>query len=100
MSMKAAGATPRCVHVRIKGRVQGVGFRAFTELEATAHCLTGWVRNRRDGAVEAVFLGDEDAVQAMLDACRIGPPGARVEVVEILGEGVGIYDSFEVLPTA
>lgn len=88
------------VHVRIEGRVQGVGFRAWTEMEASALGLTGWVRNRRDGAVEAVFHGSEDAVQAMLDSCRSGPPGARVERVDILGAGVGAFDGFEVLPTA
>jgi acylphosphatase len=99
-NMKAHGAAVRCVHVRIEGRVQGVGFRTWTELEATALGLTGWVRNCRDGAVEAVFHGDEDAVQTMLDVCRFGPPAARVEAVEILGENAGIFQRFEVLPTA
>jgi acylphosphatase len=97
--MTAASNARRCVHVRIEGLVQGVGFRAWSEMEATARGLTGWVKNRRDGAVEAVFDGSEDAVQAMLDACGSGPRGARVELVEILGEGIGIFDRFEVRPT-
>ncbi len=69
----------RQVHVLIHGRVQGVGFRAWTEYTALTRGLEGWVRNRRDGAVEAVFVGSEDAVTAMIQACRRGPPGARVD---------------------
>jgi acylphosphatase len=69
----------RQVHVLIRGRVQGVGYRAWTEYTALTRGLQGWVRNRRDGAVEAVFVGGEDAVRAMLEACRRGPPGARVD---------------------
>jgi acylphosphatase len=68
--------------VRIRGRVQGVGFRAFVEYTARDHGLVGWVRNRRDGSVEAVFAGAPDVVAAMIDACRHGPPGARVDAVE------------------
>ena len=98
--MTARGPPHKSVHVRIEGRVQGVGFRAWTSMEATALGVTGWVRNRRDGAVEAVFHGDGDAVEAMVDVCRTGPPGARVDVVEVLGEGVGVFGGFEVLPTA
>jgi acylphosphatase len=66
-------------HVTIQGRVQGVGFRAFLMDVAEAHALDGWVRNRRDGSVEAVFAGAADAVTAVLVACRRGPPGARVD---------------------
>jgi acylphosphatase len=97
--MSDPGALGKTVHVRIVGRVQGVGFRAWTEMEATALGLTGWVRNRFDGAVEAVFHGDDDAVGVMLRLCHSGPPGARVDVVEVLGEGVGVFDGFDVLPT-
>ena len=68
--------------VRIRGRVQGVGFRAFVEYTAQDHGLAGWVRNRRDGSVEAVFAGPPEAVAAMIEACRRGPPGARVDAVE------------------
>jgi len=91
---------PRTIHIRVEGRVQGVGYRAFVERHATAAQLSGWVRNRRDGSVEAVFQGAPDAVEHMLDLCRAGPPGAHVEKVEIIGEGVGAYEGFAVRPTA
>lgn len=69
----------RFVHVMLRGRVQGVGYRAWCAREAEARGLLGWVRNRRGGAVEAVFGGEAQAVEAMLTACRAGPPGARVD---------------------
>ena len=69
-------------HVLIRGRVQGVGYRAFVEYTALDHGLEGWVRNRRDGAVEAVFAGPAAAVTAMVEACRRGPPGAHVDAIE------------------
>jgi acylphosphatase len=69
-------------HVTIRGRVQGVGYRAFVEDEATARHLEGWVRNRRDGSVEAVFSGLEDVVSAMIASCRRGPSSARVDAVQ------------------
>jgi acylphosphatase len=69
-------------HVTIRGRVQGVGYRAFVEDEATARHLEGWVRNRRDGGVEAVFVGPEDIVTEMIAACRRGPSSARVDAVQ------------------
>ena len=69
-------------HVVIRGRVQRVGYRAWTEHKALARGLEGWVRNRRDGTVEAVFVGTPEAVAAMVEACRNGPPGAHVEAVE------------------
>ena len=68
--------------VLIRGRVQGVGYRAWTEVTALEHGLQGWVRNRRDGSVEALFIGLETTVTAMIDACRGGPPGARVDFVD------------------
>ena len=69
-------------HVVIRGRVQGVGYRAFVEDQALRLDVEGWVRNRRDGAVEAVFGGSEEAVAAALEACHRGPPAARVDAVE------------------
>lgn len=69
----------RIVHVTVRGRVQGVGYRAWCAYEARARGLNGWVRNRVSGAVEAVFAGDEALVAAMVDACRAGPSGARVD---------------------
>ena len=73
----------RGAHVVISGRVQGVGFRLWVEAEAVSRGLAGWVRNRRDGSVEAVFFGEEDAVGAMLEACRTGPRMALVTNVAI-----------------
>ena len=69
-------------HVTIRGRVQGVGFRYWARRTATARGLTGWVRNRRDGSVEAVFAGDEQAVADMIKLCRRGPEAARVATVD------------------
>ena len=69
-------------HVLIHGRVQGVGYRAWAEYTALEVGLEGWVRNRRDGTVEALFVGPADEVAAMLEACRQGPPGARVEAID------------------
>src|SRR5947209_16434750 len=70
-------------HVLIRGRVQGVGYRAFVQEQARRLDLEGWVRNLRDGAVEAVFAGTEEAVAAAVSACHRGPPGARVDTVEV-----------------
>lgn len=69
-------------HVLIHGRVQGVGYRAWTEDKASELGLQGWVRNRRDGAVEAVFAGPGDAVATMIEACRQGPYGSHVTGVD------------------
>lgn len=69
----------RTLHLTIRGRVQGVGYRAWCAREAQALGLSGWVRNRASGAVEALFAGPEPAVSAMADACRTGPSGARVD---------------------
>lgn len=68
--------------VEIYGRVQGVWYRGWTLDQATARGLRGWVRNRRDGSVEALFIGPKDKVDAMVEACREGPPAARVDSVE------------------
>ena len=67
--------------VTITGRVQGVGYRAWVEHRARAHDLEGWVRNRRDGSVEALFAGPADAVSEMVAVCRRGPSSARVDHV-------------------
>ena len=77
----------RTLHVIIRGRVQGVGYRAWTHHQAQLHGLRGWVRNRRDGSVEAVFSGPSDLVEVMLKACRQGPLGAVIEAIEEIGSG-------------
>ena len=69
-------------HVLIRGRVQAVGYRAWTQSMALHRGIVGWVRNRRDGSVEAVFAGKADAVAAMIAACRHGPPGAEVDAID------------------
>jgi acylphosphatase len=69
------------MRVRITGRVQGVCYRAWAERTASALGLSGWVRNRRDGAVEALFSGAADQVSQMVRLCRQGPPAAQVEEV-------------------
>jgi acylphosphatase len=73
----------RTVRVTISGRVQGVGFRAWTQRRAVARGLSGWVCNRRDGSVEAVFSGTGEAVAAMLAESRVGPRGARVDSISV-----------------
>ena len=70
------------VRVRISGRVQGVFFRAEARSRAESLGLAGWVRNAADGSVEAAFEGDEARVRSMVDWCRRGPSGARVDGVE------------------
>ena len=90
----------------ISGRVQGVGFRAFVEREAHRHGLEGWVRNRRDGTVEALFVGPPAPVVEMIEVCRRGPFAARVDALD---QREGTADelklrlpgrSFSELPTA
>jgi acylphosphatase len=68
--------------VVIRGRVQGVGFRAWTEYRALERGLQGWVRNSRDGTVEALFVGSPEAVKPMIAACHQGPPGSRVDEID------------------
>ncbi|WP_375407806.1 acylphosphatase [uncultured Methylobacterium sp.] len=91
-------STMRRVEVVIRGRVQGVGFRVWTRTEAQRLGLSGHVRNRSDGSVEAVFVGPDAAVSAMVEACRRGPPGARVEDVDIGGpDGAPMPCGFTIL---
>ncbi len=68
--------------VAIAGRVQGIGYRAWVEHQARARHLEGWVRNRRDGGVEALFAGPADVVAEMVALCRRGPAAARVDTVQ------------------
>jgi acylphosphatase len=93
-------AVKRTVRLRITGVVQGVCFRVWTAETARALKLDGWVRNRRDGSVEALFSGDAQVVAAMMEQCRMGPPAAEVESVEIVEEVGGAPQGFELRPTA
>lgn len=81
MTGTTAKGDTKAVLVRIEGRVQGVFYRGWTVEEAMRRQLRGWVRNRRDGSVEALFAGAKDAVEEMLEACWQGPPSARVSAV-------------------
>jgi acylphosphatase len=94
------GSAVRAVRVRIGGRVQGVGFRYWTQDAAGELGLSGWVRNRRDGSVEALFSGPRDPVAEMLERCREGPRAAHVTTVTVLEEGGVAPAGFGVLPTA
>jgi acylphosphatase len=72
--------------VVVHGFVQGVGFRFAVERAALSRGVAGWVRNRPDGAVEAVFEGEPEAVEALVDLCRRGPRSADVERVDVAAE--------------
>jgi acylphosphatase len=91
--------------VTIRGRVQGVGYRAWVENRARAHGLEGWVRNRRDGSVEALFAGPSEVVADLIARCRRGPSTARVdEVVEEPADADSLNlrragERFSMLPT-
>jgi acylphosphatase len=87
------------VHVTISGRVQGVGFRYWAAGEADRLGVGGWIRNRRDGRVEAMVCGTESAVNAMLDALKCGPPHARVDTIIELARGDDALKTFEVWRT-
>lgn len=84
-------------HVYVSGRVQGVFFRTETQDEATRQGVDGWVRNLSDGRVEAVFEGEKDRVERLVEFCRRGPPGARVTGVEVIAENcVGEFRGFRI----
>jgi acylphosphatase len=90
----------RAIRVIIKGRVQGVGFRAFIDREALRHGVAGWVRNRRDGTVEAVFIGDSEAISAMIAECRQGPALGDVRDVVVADYAGPELTKFTLLPTS
>jgi acylphosphatase len=90
--------------VFVRGRVQGVGYRAWVADAAIQRGLEGFVRNRRDGSVEALFAGPADAVAEMVSACRRGPPSAHVTAVEERDGGasramLSTGEGFSILPT-
>lgn len=84
----------------MRGRVQGVGFRWFTQDAATAHSVTGWVRNTRDGTVEAELHGADAEVRSVLDAMAQGPSGAQVYEVTVTEVPARTAGGFEIRPTA
>ncbi len=88
-------------HLTITGRVHGVGYRDWAIRTARRLGLTGWVRNRTDGAVEALVVGDDEAVGQMIDACRRGPTMARVDNVDVEPVDLDVLpQGFTQLPTA
>jgi acylphosphatase len=93
--------TPDAIRRRVlvDGRVQGVFFRQTCRREAELHRVAGWVRNRSDGRVEAVFEGSPAAVDAMVAWCRSGPAGARVDEVEVAVEAAEGLSAFRIAPS-
>ena len=87
------------LRLEISGRVQGVGFRYSMREEATRRGVCGWVRNRRDGSVEALAQGEAAAVDALIDWARRGPPGARVTDVRTSAGEEAAHQAFELRPT-
>lgn len=87
-------------HLSISGHVHGVGFRAFVTWRAQARGLRGWVRNRRDGSVEALLIGESDDVAATIAECRRGPMRARVDRIETLPADDDGSPDFSEKPTA
>lgn len=84
-------------HVMVSGRVQAVFFRSETRHEAKKHGVKGWVRNLRNGRVEAVFEGEEEAVKKLIEFCRGGPAGARVTHVDVTwGSYTGEFKDFQI----
>ncbi len=98
--MSIENSDRQSLRVRISGRVQGVCFRVWAKQNAEALGLSGWVRNQRDGAVEALFSGSANQVFEMLARCRKGPPAAFVENVAIVDDSTTVPTGFRVLPTA
>lgn len=91
--------TDVAIRVFISGRVQGVWYRGWTVKTATAKGLRGWVRNRRDGRVEALLIGPVEAVEAVIRECHHGPPAARVDSVERMSAADDGAKGFDQLPT-
>ena len=89
---------PIAKHLKISGQVQGVGYRHFLTHAAQELRITGWVRNRHDGSVEAVISGTPDAVHSMIERARRGPQHAMVTDVKV-SEAHGDFTRFDTLPT-
>lgn len=89
----------KAVLVRVEGRVQGVWYRGWAVQQATSRGLRGWVRNRSDGSVEALFAGPMSDVDAMLLACWQGPPAAKVTRVAVEPANPPPQPHFDALPT-
>jgi acylphosphatase len=99
--MNASGVPPqvRSIIVRIEGNVQGVGFRAWTERVAGQLGLAGWVRNGRDGSVEACLCGSAASVERAIERCRLGPRSGKVTRLTVIDEAAGAVEGFEIKPS-
>ena len=86
-------------HLLIRGRVQGVGYREWAMRTAQSRGLTGWVRNRADGSVEALVCGNGSAVEGFVEACRNGPSLARVDAVDCREQDMAAEEGFTIRPT-
>jgi acylphosphatase len=98
--MTSGSIDRRSVRIRVRGRVQGVGFRAWTAATALRLELDGWVRNRSDGSVEVFAAGTDSAVDALVEALRRGPRGARVDRVHVAEVADAVEPGFDQRPTA
>ncbi|OAB60105.1 hypothetical protein AY600_10945 [Phormidium willei BDU 130791] len=87
------------IRVMISGRVQGVGFRYSTQQQALQLGVSGWVRNRRNGTVEALFEGDPTRVQDAVAWCHQGPAAAQIQTVETYRDNPQQFSDFEIWPT-
>lgn len=90
----------RSVRLTITGQVQGVGYRIWAERKATLLNIRGWVRNRTDGSVELQASGDDEAVAALIEACRTGPRAAVVGNVAVTDSEDDASQGFAARPTA
>ena len=86
-------------HLRIRGTVQGVCYRAWTVQTATQLGLTGWVRNRNDGTVEALVMGENNQIEKLIEACHEGPSAAQVKKIDIKEGAPEDLQTFEQRPT-
>lgn len=95
--------TPHITRLLVHGRVQGVGYRAWMAAAARREGLSGWVRNRREGTVEALIDAPPDSLAAFIALCRQGPPSAHIDAVEVTGlsaiDEAFITGDFAVRPT-
>ncbi|HZT08040.1 MAG TPA: acylphosphatase [Chloroflexota bacterium] len=93
-----ADRSPLEAHVVVRGRVQGVNFRWYTQQQAQAHGISGWVRNCPDGSVEAVLQGAPEAVRSIVEWMRLGPPSARVTETDVEWRAPAtVADAFEII---